>query len=116
MISKIATLGLSCKRGEAASISTPGRQRRTDCCHRRSPELQLLRGDTPVIAVENASRQDARSVCSTVATMVKDFALQSLKSPAVLVIGEAMRERAVQLAGQATEAALNANTKIASVA
>lgn len=71
-----------------------------------------LRGDTPVIAVENAARADVRSVCSTVATMVGDFAQQSLKSPAVLVIGEAMRERAVALA---TEAA-NSNTKIASVA
>ena len=59
-----------------------------------------LSGDTPVIAVENASRADARSVCSTVALMVEDFALQSLKSPAVLVIGEAMRARAVELARQ----------------
>lgn len=75
-----------------------------------------LRGDTPVIAVENAARADVRSVYSTVATMVEDFAQQSLKSPAVLVIGEAMRERAVQLASQATEDAQSVNTKIASVA
>lgn len=79
-----------------------------------------LHGDTPVIAVENAAREDVRSVCSTVATMVDDFAQQSLKSPAVLVIGEAMRERAVQLAmsanENATEEAANANTKLASVA
>ena len=57
-----------------------------------------LRADTPVIAVENASRADTRSVCSTVGSMVDDFAQQSLKSPAVLVIGEAMRARAVELA------------------
>ena len=64
-----------------------------------------LRGDTPVIAVENASRVDTRSVCSTVATMVKDFAEQQLKSPAVLVIGEAMAERARQLAVEAVSGA-----------
>ena len=57
-----------------------------------------LRGDMPVIAVENASRRDARSVCSTVAQMVRDFAEQQLKSPAVLVIGEALAERARTLA------------------
>jgi len=57
-----------------------------------------LRADTPVIAVENASRADTRCVCSTIAAMVADFTRQSLKSPAVLVIGEAMRERALQLA------------------
>ncbi len=57
-----------------------------------------LRADTPVIAVESASRADTRSVCSTVATMVDDFAQQSLKSPAVLVIGEVVRARAVELA------------------
>ena len=62
-----------------------------------------LRPDTPVIAVENASRIDTRSVCSTVAAMVDDFAQQSLKSPAVLVIGEAMRARAVALARQSQE-------------
>lgn len=66
-----------------------------------------LRGDTPVIAVENASRVDVRSVCSTVATMVDDFTVQQLKSPAVLVIGEAMRERALQLAVEAA----NVSTK-----
>jgi uroporphyrin-III C-methyltransferase len=60
-----------------------------------------LPGNTAVIAVENASRPDARKVCATVATMVHEFALQSLKSPAVLVIGEAMAERALQLAAEA---------------
>ena len=59
-----------------------------------------LSPDTPVIAVENASRTDSRSVCSTVASMVEDFAQQSVKSPAVLVIGEAMRARAVELVSQ----------------
>ncbi len=60
-----------------------------------------LVGDTPVIAVENASRADTRSVCSTVAQMVKDFAAHRLKSPAILVIGEAMAERARTLAATA---------------
>jgi uroporphyrin-III C-methyltransferase len=59
-----------------------------------------LNSNTPVIAVENASRDDARSLCSTVASMVEDFAQQSLKSPAVLVIGEAMRARAIELAAR----------------
>ena len=69
-----------------------------------SLQASLLAGgldaNTPVIAVENASRQDTRSVSSTVASMVEDFARQSLKSPAVLVIGEAMRARAIELASQ----------------
>ena len=63
-----------------------------------------MRGNTPVIAVESASRVDTRSVCSTVATMVKDFAEQQLKSPAVLVIGEALAERAFQLSATAFSA------------
>lgn len=62
-----------------------------------------LAGSAPVIAVENASRPNARSVCSTLATMVEDFAAQSLQSPAVLVIGDAMRERATQLAASAID-------------
>ena len=70
-----------------------------------------LRGDTPVIAVESASRADTRSVCSTVATMVDDFAAQKLKSPAVLVIGEAMAERARNLAIEAVS-----DTKVAATA
>jgi hypothetical protein len=44
--------------------------------------------------------------------MVEDFATQSLQSPAVLVIGEAMRERAEQLAADAAvrgETAARAN-------
>jgi len=57
-----------------------------------------LRADTPVIAVENASRPNVRSVCTTVAAMTETFARHTLQSPAVLVIGEAMRERAMQLA------------------
>ena len=60
-----------------------------------------LRGDTPVIAVENAARANTRSVCSTVGAMVDDFATHSLQSPAVLVIGEAMAERALQLGATA---------------
>jgi uroporphyrin-III C-methyltransferase len=57
-----------------------------------------LRGETPVIAVENVSRAHSRSVASTVAAMTKDFIDAALASPAVLVIGEAMRERAEALA------------------
>ncbi|MGL4231886.1 MAG: uroporphyrinogen-III C-methyltransferase [Casimicrobium sp.] len=56
-------------------------------------------GQTPVIAVENVSRANSRSIVSTVATMVNDFEDAKLQSPAVLVIGEAMRERAQALAG-----------------
>jgi len=67
-----------------------------------------LRADTPVIAVENASRPNGRSVCATVGTMVADFAAESLQSPAVLVIGEAMRERAAQLAASAFESGCGA--------
>jgi uroporphyrin-III C-methyltransferase len=63
-----------------------------------------LPGSTPVIAVENASRPSARNVCATVATMSHEFAAQSLKSPAILVIGEAMAERAAQVAIQAVNA------------
>ncbi len=74
----------------------------------QSLQRSLLAGglpaDTPVIAVENASRENARCVTATVATMVHTFAEQSLKSPAVLVIGEAMAERAAQLAMQAAGA------------
>jgi len=64
-----------------------------------------LDGATPVVAVENASRPDARFVCSTLGAMVDDFAAASLQSPAVLVIGEAMRERAAQLAATSVAAA-----------
>jgi uroporphyrin-III C-methyltransferase len=67
-----------------------------------------LNANTPVIAVENASRADTRSVCSTLAWMVDDFAAQQLKSPAVLVIGEAMRARAVALASESTAQQKNA--------
>ena len=80
-----------------------------------SLQASLLAGgldaNTPVVAVENASRQDTRSVCSTVAAMVEDFAQQSLKSPAVLVIGEAMRARAETLASQ-SPAVQNAAARI----
>jgi uroporphyrin-III C-methyltransferase len=53
--------------------------------------------DTPVFAIENASRANSRVIASTLATMQHDFATASLQSPAVLVIGEAMRERALAL-------------------
>ena len=57
-----------------------------------------LRADTPVIAVENASRPDTRCVSATVASMVDEFARQQLKSPAVLIVGDAMQARALALA------------------
>ena len=57
-----------------------------------------LRADTPVIAVENASRVDARCISATVASMVDEFARQQLKSPAVLIVGDAMQSRALELA------------------
>ncbi len=53
--------------------------------------------DTPVFAIENASRANARVIASTLKTMHKDFITASLQSPSVLVIGEAMRERALAL-------------------
>jgi len=70
-----------------------------------SLQASLLEGglaaDTPVLAVENASRANSRTVCSMVGAMVEDFATQSLRSPAVLVVGESMRARAEQLAQSA---------------
>ncbi len=54
--------------------------------------------DTPVLAVENASRSDVRIVVSTIQAMHHDFAREQLQSPAVLLIGEALKDRAVQLA------------------
>jgi uroporphyrin-III C-methyltransferase len=69
----------------------------------RAAELQTnlsaggMANDTPVFAIENASRANARVIASTLATMQKDFANASLQSPAVLVIGEAMRECALAL-------------------
>ncbi|MBL8311296.1 MAG: uroporphyrinogen-III C-methyltransferase [Burkholderiales bacterium] len=59
-----------------------------------------MSADTPVIAVQNASRDNERSVCSTLRAMEADFAAHALQSPAVLVIGEAVRERAQQLADE----------------
>lgn len=77
-----------------------------------SLQVNLLEGgmsrDTPVIAVENASRDDARMIASTVGAMTTDFARESLQSPAVLLIGEAMRDRALSLA-RTSEAQLPAH-------
>jgi uroporphyrin-III C-methyltransferase len=70
----------------------------------RANELQtsLLGGgmkiDTPIIAVENASQTSARTIATTLRSMHEDFARENLQSPAVIVIGEAMRERAIALA------------------
>lgn len=66
-----------------------------------------LAADTPVVAVENASRVSSRALSSTVASMVEDFATQALQSPAVLVVGEAMRTRAEQLAESAIQSGFN---------
>jgi uroporphyrin-III C-methyltransferase len=57
---------------------------------------------TPVVAVENASRPNARSVATTLSDMSRDFESAALQSPAVIVIGEAMRERALALASEAS--------------
>ncbi len=51
----------------------------------------------PVIAVENASHANARSIATTVRDMARDFSDSLLKSPSVIVIGEAMRARALGL-------------------
>jgi uroporphyrin-III C-methyltransferase len=73
----------------------------------RSAELRAsliaggLPSSTPVIAVENVSRNDSRTVVSTVSDMVDDFATHALKSPSVIVIGEALRARATALAADA---------------
>jgi uroporphyrin-III C-methyltransferase len=70
----------------------------------RAAELQssLLAGgmkhDTPIIAVENASRSHSRTVVTTLVEMVHAFESAALASPAVIVIGEALRERAEALA------------------
>jgi uroporphyrin-III C-methyltransferase len=63
-----------------------------------------MRADTPVIAVENVSLVNSRSVLSTVAQMTHDFHQASLQSPAVLVIGDAMLSRAQALARSAARA------------
>jgi uroporphyrin-III C-methyltransferase len=56
---------------------------------------------TPVIAVENVSSSESRSIVSTIDSMLTDFGTAELKSPAVIVIGEAMRERAASMANRA---------------
>jgi uroporphyrin-III C-methyltransferase len=69
----------------------------------RAAELQAnlraggMASGTPVFAIENASRVNARVIASTLANMQQDFANAALQSPAVLVIGEALRERALAL-------------------
>jgi uroporphyrin-III C-methyltransferase len=79
----------------------------------RSAELQanLIDGglslQTPVIAVENASRREARTVASTIGEMRIDFERAQLQSPAVLLIGEALRERALTLAHAAQSRVLS---------
>lgn len=73
----------------------------------RASELQacLLAGgmsaDTPVIAVQNATRNNSTRVATSLAHMARDFETHALASPAVIVIGEALRERAQTLARDA---------------
>jgi len=70
----------------------------------RAIDLQssLLEGgmklDTPVVAVENASQAAARAITTTLGSMHEDFLREKLQSPAVIVIGEAIRQRALKLA------------------
>lgn len=77
----------------------------------RASEVQtcLLDGgmkpSTPVIAVENVSQPKSRTITTSVAAMTAVFADVALQSPAVIVIGEAMRERAALLAQSSVEEA-----------
>jgi uroporphyrin-III C-methyltransferase len=70
----------------------------------RASELQTsllaggMKADTPIIAVENASHANARTIATTLARMPHEFAEANVQSPAVIVIGEAMRERALAIA------------------
>jgi uroporphyrin-III C-methyltransferase len=57
-----------------------------------------MKADTPIIAVENASTSNVRTVATTLAEMTSAFEESKLQSPAVIVIGEAMRERALAIA------------------
>jgi uroporphyrin-III C-methyltransferase len=72
----------------------------------RADELQtsLIAGgmklDTPIIAVENVSRPHSRTVVTTLVEMVHAFGTAALSSPSVIVIGEALRERAQALANE----------------
>lgn len=85
----------------------------------RAGEMQksLLEGGmsavTPVIAVENVSRPDARTVVATVATMQQAFARSALKSPAIIVVGEALRDRAAKLAADVYSQGNFANSRSA---
>ena len=49
--------------------------------------LSGVRGVTPVVFIENASRSEQRVITSTVETMHRDAVLQKLKAPAMLIIG-----------------------------
>jgi uroporphyrin-III C-methyltransferase len=78
----------------------------------RARELQAslldggMKANTPIVAVENASRANARTLATTLAEMVRAFDDAVLASPAVIVIGEALRDRAQALAHEsATRAA-----------
>jgi uroporphyrin-III C-methyltransferase len=94
----------------------------------RAQQLQadLLEGGmpstTPLIAVENASRANSRSIATTLGCMTRDFTDANLQSPSVIVIGEAMRERALALLregapvhshGASPTAASNSSTRVA---
>jgi len=53
--------------------------------------------DTPVIAVERVGSMSKRNLASRLIDMEASFKASGLASPAVLLIGEAMRERALAL-------------------
>lgn len=47
-----------------------------------------FRAALPVIAVENASRENERRVATTISALANDTGSLGLKSPAVLIFGE----------------------------
>ncbi len=77
----------------------------------RARELQTslldggMKASTPIIAVENASRKNVRMVATTLGEIARSFDSEAIASPAVIVIGEALRERAQALAREAVDSA-----------
>ena len=49
--------------------------------------LSGVRGATPVVFIENASRAEQRVITSTVESMHRDAVMQKLTAPAMLIIG-----------------------------
>ncbi len=46
-------------------------------------------GDTPAVIIENGARPEQRAIASTLATLASDVARLDLKSPTLLIVGEA---------------------------